>query len=72
MLLFNLSSYVVVVVIFFTPNYHLLCLTTDQPAEGILLIKPDWDKYVDDASGYVSMKQDSDGQTVTSGDTEGH
>ena len=70
MLLFNISSFViVVVVVFFTPNHYLLCLTTDQPTEGI---KPDWDEHVDDASGYVSMKQDSDGQTVTSGDTEGH
>ena len=45
-----------------------------QPAGGMLSIKPDWDERVadDDTSGYVSMKPNSDGQTVASGDTEGH
>ena len=45
-----------------------------QPAEGMLSIKPDWDEQVsdEDTSEYVSMKPNSDGQTVASGDTEGH
>ena len=47
----------------------MLLSTTGQPSEGMLAIKPDWDKREDGVSGYVSLNPDSDGQTVASGDT---
>ena len=54
-------------------NYQTILNKGDQLAERMFSIKPNWDKQVsdDDTSGYVSMKPNSDGQTVASGDTEG-
>ena len=53
-------------------SYQTILSIGSQPAGGMLSIKPNWDEQVtdDDTSGYVSMKPNSDGQTVASGDTE--